>query len=172
MNEKKILYVHRDPFTSFIRKDFELLIKKFDMRRIRARPRTLIIKLLMNVPKVDLVFIWFAGWHAFLSVLLAKVFRKKSIVVVGGYDAARVPEINYGVFTSWWRGRLAKWVYKNVDKILVVDESLKHMILKYTKLKISKKIVTLPTGHSCKMFKPGGGEGENCIDCYIWKKER
>jgi len=41
----------------------------------------------------DITFSWFADTHAFLAVLLSKLFRKKSIVVVGGYEVANVPEI-------------------------------------------------------------------------------
>jgi len=75
------------------------------------------------------------------------IFRKKSIVIVGGYYAAYVPEINYGIFTNRWSAMLAKFVYKHVDKILVVDESLKTEILRNTGLKIENKIKVVPTGY-------------------------
>jgi len=61
----------------------------------------LVFKLLALVPKNDLIFVWFADWPAFLAILFTKLFRKKIVVVVGGYDTACVPEIDYGIFCSW-----------------------------------------------------------------------
>jgi glycosyltransferase involved in cell wall biosynthesis len=42
------------------------------------------------------VFGWFASWHTFLPMLFARVQRKPSILVIGGYDLANVPDIGYG----------------------------------------------------------------------------
>ena len=43
-----------------------------------------------------LVVGWFAGWHAVLPVLFARMQRKPSLMIVGGIDAASLPEIGYG----------------------------------------------------------------------------
>lgn len=44
----------------------------------------------------DLVFGWFASWHAFAPVLLARALGRPALVVVGGYDTANLPEAGYG----------------------------------------------------------------------------
>jgi len=133
MKKKTILFIYCN-FSTFVKKDYEILKEKYNVISLHATKNLLktIFKLLWNTRKVDLVFIWFAGWHAFLAVLFAKIFRKKSIVIVGGYDAACVPQINYGVFCSWWRGRLAKFVYKHVDLILAGSNYLRKEIEKRT----------------------------------------
>ena len=49
------------------------------------------------VARSDLVFGWFASWHTFWPVTLAWLMRKPSVLVIGGYDTANMPEIPYGV---------------------------------------------------------------------------
>jgi len=157
MKKKTILFIYRN-FSTFVKKDYEILKEKYDATPLHATKNLIktLAKFAWNIRESDLVFIWFAGWHAFLAVLFAKLLRKKSIVMIGGYDAACVPEINYGVFCSWWRGKLTKFVYKNVDKILVVDKSLKKEILKNSGLEIREKIVTVPTCYDSDRWKPKG----------------
>jgi glycosyltransferase involved in cell wall biosynthesis len=58
----------------------------------------------------DVVFGWFASWHTAAALPLARLFRKPSVLVTGGFDTASVPEIGYGNQQDpWrrWRARLA-----------------------------------------------------------------
>ena len=160
MEKKSILFVYRN-FSTFVRKDYDILKKKYKVIPLHATKNLfkLMLKLVWKIRKVDLVFIWFAGWHAFLAVLFAKIFRKKSVVVAGGYDAAYVPEINYGVFCSWWRGRLAKFVYKNADLVLAVSNYTKNEILKHAS---PKRIEMIYHGFNWKKIKPVGKK-ENIV---------
>lgn len=155
MNEKTILFVYR-AMNTFIEKDIKILRKNYWV--IVFRSTNVLkdaIKLLLDVCRSDLVFVWFAGTHAFLPVLFSKIFGKKSIVIAGGYDTAKVPEIDYGVFSSW-RGVFSKFVYKHADRVLVVDESLKGQVLKNTGLNIADKIFTVHTGFDSNKWKPKG----------------
>ncbi|MBZ5596310.1 MAG: glycosyltransferase family 4 protein [Acidobacteriia bacterium] len=54
----------------------------------------------------DLVFGWFASWHSFLPLLFARLLRRPSLLIIGGYDVAAMPEIGYG----HQRGGIKKWV--------------------------------------------------------------
>ncbi|MGQ9507703.1 MAG: glycosyltransferase family 4 protein, partial [Candidatus Bathycorpusculaceae bacterium] len=122
-----------------------------------------ILKLFLEIARVDLVYTWFAGTNAFFSALFSKLLRKKSLVVVGGYDAAYVPEINYGIFVSRWRRTLARFTYKHVDLVLVVDAFLKKNILINTRLKIAHKIVVVPTGYDASEWKPSDEAKEDLV---------
>ncbi|UZE93660.1 MAG: glycosyltransferase family 4 protein [Candidatus Pacearchaeota archaeon] len=134
--KKKILFVYRD-FFSFVKRDFEILDSQYNVTSLHATKNLplLIFKLLALVPKNDLIFVWFADWHAFLATLSAKLFRKKIVVIVGGYDAACVPEINYGAFCSWWKSKVVKWTLKNVTIALAVSKHVEENMLKYSKPK-------------------------------------
>jgi glycosyltransferase involved in cell wall biosynthesis len=137
----------------------EILQKYFDVKKLRIttfkNPLNM-FRLLFGMANVHLIYTWFAGTNAFFIVLFSRLLRKKSIVVVGGYDAAYVPEINYGIFVNRWRRVLVRFVYKHVDLILVVDSSLKNEILENTRLKIEDRIRVVPTGYDYNFWRPEG----------------
>jgi len=164
MRDKTVLFVYPGLFT-FVRRDKEILKRYYKVVSFHATKNIpkIIFRLLLNIRSTDLVLIWFAGWHAFFSVLFANVFKKKSIVIAGGYDAAYVPEINYGVFTSWWRGLLARFVYQHSNRILVVDESLKKDLITNTNLPIEKKISVVATGYDHEKYKPKGNKDRKLV---------
>src|SRR5262249_10491095 len=102
----KILFVHNE-LTEFVRLDLEELRKEFEVTERFDRSRFLNpAALWQQVSQHDLVFGWFASWHTFLPLQFARIQRKPSVLVVGGYDVADMPEINYG----HQRGGLKRWV--------------------------------------------------------------
>jgi len=159
-----VLFVYRH-FSTFIERDLNVLEKRYKLILIHATNNVLksLVKFLVYTPACDVIFVWFAGHQAFLSVLFAKFFRKKAVVIAGGYDAAYVPEIDYGVFICWWRGVLANFVYRYIDRILVVDQSLKRDIVKNTGLPINYKIETVPTGYDYNKWTPQGEKKEKLV---------
>lgn len=150
----KILFVSADPITDFIKTDLDILKKHFDLRVIRwtglINPMVL-IKIMAEVLWADITFSWFADIHAFWAVLLSKIFRKKSIVVVGGYEVAKVPEIRYGGMLNPKSALIVKYVLDNADKLLAVSEFNKKEILKCTD---SKYVELVYNGVDCNKFKP------------------
>ena len=152
--ETKILYITPPPYRSFLKKDAKLLKKYYKMRVIifdKLSP-PLIFKLFKGVLWADITFSWFADTHAFLAVLLSKLFRKKSIVVVGGYEVANVPEIGYGLLVSPKSARKVKYVLENADRVLTVDESLKKDAINNVGVS-GKNIQTVPTGYDINKWK-------------------
>jgi glycosyltransferase involved in cell wall biosynthesis len=161
----KIAFVG-DVSSSFTKRDYEILKEYFDVY-IFQLPRKKInwIKYIFILGKetkqYDLTFSWFAGWHSALAVFFSKLFKKKSVVVVGGFDAAYVPEINYGAFTNVKEKIPALYVYKHADKVLVVNPALKDEIIRNAKV-IGDTIDYLPTGFNPEYWKPKGKK-ENII---------
>ncbi len=149
---------------TFIKNDYRTLSQRFNIHLIEP-PKTKLdwIKykyyLLKAVKHCDLTFSWFAGWHSLTAVIFSKMFRKKSIVVAGGYDASYHPEIDYGAFTNLKEKIPAKYVLKNADIILAVSEFTKKEILKKVK---PKQIEVVYNGIDTDKFKPVT-EKENVI---------
>jgi len=92
----RVLYVHsrRNTFTDI---DRTALAERFEVEgyfqpRLRVRP----VELVRKLRRADVVFGWFASWHTFAALALARVLRKPSVLVIGGFDTARMPEIGYG----------------------------------------------------------------------------
>lgn len=136
----KVAFVYYS-FSSFIKSDYEVLSKHFDVNKINYRKVWDAFRIMIAVLKSDVSFSWFAGGHAFLMVLFSKIFRKKSIVIAGGGDVAAVPEIDYGGMRKNKRSSFfAKFVLKHTNIVLAVSNFTKDEVLKYTKPKILKVV--------------------------------
>jgi glycosyltransferase involved in cell wall biosynthesis len=102
----KILFVHNGP-TQFVRLDLDELRQRYDVTECYLRSRWInAMSIWQQVRTNDLVFGWFASWHTFLPLLFAKILGKPSLLIIGGYDLANMPEIGYG----HQRGGLKRWV--------------------------------------------------------------
>jgi len=66
-----------------------------------------------GVKKADIVFCWFASWNSLWALVFAKLLRTPSILVIGGYDLANLPDIKYG----HQRCGLGKWVSRSAMKL-------------------------------------------------------
>ena len=102
----RILFIH-NALTEFVRLDLEELRKHYEVTEHYEKSRYINpATLWKQVQEHDLVFGWFASWHTFLPLLMASITHKPSVLIVGGYDVAKMPEIGYG----HQRGGLKKWV--------------------------------------------------------------
>ena len=117
----KILFVCPS-FSSFIQNDLDILRRHFEVRVAQYQGKKKLLKFLIETLKgvlwADVTFSWFADVHAFAAVLFSKIFRRKSIVVAGGYEVAKVQEIGYGAMLGKRKALIAKFVLKHADKIL------------------------------------------------------
>ena len=142
--------------SAFIKNDYEILKKHFDVDVIEPPKKktgwiTYVFILAKKVKQSNLTFCWFAGWHSAFAVFFSRIFGNKSIVIAGGYDAAYVPEINYGAFTNLKERIPAKYVLKNADLILAVSEFTKNEVLKWAK---PKRMKVIYNGVNVEKFKP------------------
>lgn len=71
------------------------------------------LRLMYHLPGKSFVYVWFADYHSLLPVVLARLLGKSSFVVIGGYDAARRPDLNYGghlqPLRSWCIKKTCQW---------------------------------------------------------------
>ena len=71
------------------------------------------------------LFSWFNDYHTTLPLFWARFFKKKTVIIVGGYDAVSSQSLGYGIFVKKnLRQFLARKNYQNTDQILVVHKSL------------------------------------------------
>jgi glycosyltransferase involved in cell wall biosynthesis len=158
----KILFVYTD-LSSFVKTDLEILKRHFDVAPVqwtRARDVKNMLRIIWHILRTDLSFTWFAGGHAARVVFLSKLFGKKSIVVVGGYEVANVPEIGYGAMIYPKSARKVKYVLENADKILAVSKFNKNEILKYTS---PENVELVYNSVDCDKFKPNDPKDANLV---------
>jgi len=171
MKKKKILLVYHY-YSSFVRHDFEILNEAFNVTRYYFRSNNnplrmlkelikFFIYLIVKIHKFDAVFCWFSDYHSFLPILFAKIFGKKSFLVLGGYDVTYIPELNYGAFNNPLRAFCAGFSMKNATLNLPVAERLKIEILRrFPQIRIE----VVPTGYSPEFFIPNENiDKENII---------
>ena len=93
---KRILYVHSRK-ASFVAIDREILAERYEIEDLYQPGRLPNpLKVIRGVLRADLVFGWFASWHTFFPITLAWLLRKPSVLVIGGFDVANMPDIGYG----------------------------------------------------------------------------
>jgi glycosyltransferase involved in cell wall biosynthesis len=164
----KILFVKPNE-APFIATDLELLKKHFEVRllylgstkkNLGGLAKTM-IRMVRGVLWSDLTFSWFADAHAKWAVRISRLLGKKSIVVLGGYEVAKVPEIGHGALLNPRLAKTVKYVIEHADKILAVDESLKEEAIRNLNVD-GKSIQTLLAGHDHEKFKPSGSK-ENMV---------
>ena len=71
------------------------------------------------------VIINFGSWHTIWPVMMAKLLRKKSIILIGGFDAMSVPSLEYGVFYKKnILQRLLRMTYRTTTWLCPVSDAL------------------------------------------------
>jgi glycosyltransferase involved in cell wall biosynthesis len=120
--------------STFILKDQEILQRNFESKIYKINISSPIkyffalIKLGFFLSlygwRYDVYFIRFADWHTALIALFKILFRKKLYVVIGGFDVASIPDINYGAHLKNRRGRFVKFALNNADYLLPNSKSL------------------------------------------------
>jgi glycosyltransferase involved in cell wall biosynthesis len=79
-------------------------------------------EVLRRVRGADVVIVWFASWHSWLPLLAARVLRRPSLLIVGGFDTASVPEIGYGYQQGGVRRVLARVCMRLAARLLTNSE--------------------------------------------------
>lgn len=116
---KKILFVHNG-LESFILIDRNLLSESFvvsDCYIPKMRDLNL-MRLWKSVSENDCVFCWFASWHSFFPILFARLLKKKSVLVIGGYDLAKISEISYGHQRSGLKKWVSRWTMRLASALM------------------------------------------------------
>jgi glycosyltransferase involved in cell wall biosynthesis len=114
----RVLYVHSRK-ASFVAIDREILAERFeveDLYQPGRRPNP--AKVLRGVLRADLVFGWFASWHTFFPITLAWLLRKPSVLVIGGFDTANMPDIGYGHQQGGLRRLASRWIFRRAGRLI------------------------------------------------------
>ena len=125
----------------FILNDYELLQTKFDVDLINMDVVPFTRKNIFNyiyyiltlgvekVSKSDIIFIWVADYPALPLILLSKLFNKKCVLIIGGWEVANYPEIGYGNQLNIVRGAITRWCIRNSDMNIIPSNIYKYITL-------------------------------------------
>lgn len=119
---KRLLYVHSRR-ASFVAIDRAILAERYevdDLYQPGRRPNPLAV--VRGVVRADVVFGWFASWHTFFPITLAALLRKPSVLIVGGFDTASMPDIGYGYQQGGLRRWASRWIMRRARRLATNSE--------------------------------------------------
>lgn len=155
----KILFVHQG-LSSFVKKDLDILSEKFNVKEFYFKSLKDVFNLWRDIQWADISFSWFGKLHAFFAVLFSKILHKKSVVIAGGDDVVYAPEINYGMFSFWWKRWCPLFVYRYADLILPPSEFYNKSLLNNAKPN-PQKVKVITHGFDYSKFKMLNGKAKN-----------
>jgi hypothetical protein len=135
MIKRKAILIYTS-FSTFVREDYQILSSEYEVTKYHFIALKSVCKLLNSLFKqfffclfylkrYELIFIWFADYHAAIPIFFGKLFSKKTVIVIGGYDAVYIPSIDYGVFKpKTIRSIFSRYSLRNTSHILPVDQCL------------------------------------------------
>jgi glycosyltransferase involved in cell wall biosynthesis len=122
VSRRRVLFVHSRK-ASFVAIDRAILAERYEVEDLYQPGRwPNPVRVIGGVLRADVVFGWFASWHTFFPITLAWLLRKPSVMIVGGFDTANMPDIGYGYqqggirrAASRWIMRRARWLATNSE---------------------------------------------------------
>ena len=114
----RLLYVHSRK-ASFVAIDRAILAERFEVEDLYQPDRVPNpVKVIRGVIRADVVFGWFASWHTFLPITLAALLRKPSVLVIGGFDTANMPDTSYGHQRGGLRRHASRWIFRRATRLV------------------------------------------------------
>lgn len=114
--------------SSFVLKDQYILERNFTTHSYLIDTRSalkysfalikLFFFLLFNGRKYKVYFIRFADWHTAMISIFKKLYNRKLVIVVGGYEVAKIDELNYGAHVRFIRSKTVNFTLKSADILL------------------------------------------------------
>ncbi|NQU52695.1 MAG: glycosyltransferase family 4 protein [Bacteroidetes bacterium] len=156
--KRRILLVHTS-YSPFVKTDYEILSTEHKVDKYQYIASKGLLKtafqlskqflfLLVNIYSYDIVYVWFADYHSFLPILFSKILKKKSYLVIGGYDVANFPELGYGSLTKPIRKSFTLFSFSNATLCIPVVEKLEN---KLKEICPKAKAKTIHTGYKFNM---------------------
>ena len=122
----RLLFVHISPeYPSFIKQDMSILSKYFEVGEVLYRTRFDISKIVRGTLWADITLSWFVWDQAAWATRLSRLFGRKSVVVVGGFDVVKMPEISYGNLLNPHAAARTFFALRHADQVVAVSKSLK-----------------------------------------------
>jgi glycosyltransferase involved in cell wall biosynthesis len=118
VSSKRLLYVHSRK-ASFVAIDRDILAERFEVEDLYQPGRVPNLpRVVAGVLRADVVFGWFASWHTFFPITLARLLRKPSVLIVGGFDTAGMPDIGYGYQQGGLRRHASRWIMRRAGRLV------------------------------------------------------
>lgn len=109
----------------------------------------------LKVIRAGVIITWFADSSKF-PVRLARMFGRKSVVIIGGYDVAKIEGIGYGSLLDEKKGEKVRWTLERADAVVAVDQGLVDDLVGHFGKNFQARVI--PTGYDASLYQPCGGK--------------
>ncbi len=150
----KILFTSAFP-APFIEDDLKALSAAYDVRALTGHGVRQALRIFFNVFRSDLLFCWFGSVYAGVGVFASRIAGIPSIIIVGGVDAAKDADLQYGIWLSTWRAKFVRYAFRRATHVLVVDPSLSEPARTLAGYD-GANIRYVPTGYDPEYWRPMG----------------
>ena len=132
MNRKRLLYVYNGK-ASFVMIDRAILAERYEVEDLYQPGRwPNPVALVRGVLRADVVIGWFASWHTFFPITLAWLLRKPSVLIIGGFDTANMPDIGYGYQQGGLRRHASRWIMRRARRLVTNSDYSRSEIARNT----------------------------------------
>lgn len=158
MPKKQRVTLVFDHLQSFVKNDLDILSERYEVVPFKYGGKGDIPGLARAIMGSDAVMCWFAIGFATTSTFLARLFRKRSVVVAGGWDVALDEDLGYGFTIRPNNIKKVRFALEKADLVLPVSESSKREVERITG---SARMEVLYNGIDAERFVPGLGQKED-----------
>jgi glycosyltransferase involved in cell wall biosynthesis len=132
VNRKRLLYAYNGK-ASFVMIDRAILAERYEVEDLYQPGRwPNPVAVVRGVLRADVVFGWFASWHTFFPITLAWLLRKPSVLIIGGFDTANMPDIGYGYQQGGLRRYASRWIMRRARRLVTNSEYSRSEIARNT----------------------------------------
>jgi len=142
MKRVKHIFFTAPSHASFVRKDIEILTKKFIVYLFLFQPKKKILtpiffwkqlyNILIRVLQTNIYISQFAGYHTVLPTIFSRIFGKKHAIILGGTESNWLPSIGYGNHNIPLLRAATKFSLKYSSLLLPVNKELVFCTYSYT----------------------------------------
>ena len=165
---KRTVFFCSNTIGSFTSRDLELLKRHFYVHfyyynGLKQLPLHL-IRICGGVLRSDICLCNFADNHALITLLFAKMLHRKTLVIVGGYEVARIKGLKYGLNRSVFFPLVVKTIFKKSDHVLPVSINLREDAKTSVGVDTSNFTV-VSNGFDSRKFSPSHEKKELHVTC-------
>ena len=100
--------------TPFISIDYQILQSRYRTALLVARRGfSGVLEIVLRSFQASAGLGWFASWHTFPAAVVFSLMCRPFLLIIGGYDLANMPEIDYG----HQRGGPKKWLSRGTMRL-------------------------------------------------------
>jgi glycosyltransferase involved in cell wall biosynthesis len=121
-SDKRILFVYDRVLLSYIERDWQIVRDAYPNSELFCwRGMRDAWRLAAAILRSDLILCWFGGRHAWWAAMLNQG-RNPLVVIAGGWDVARIPEIPFGAHAMFPQRLFARALFRRATRVLAVSE--------------------------------------------------